>query len=149
MVTKLLELAVLAKESSQPHSTYKAAASLTEFELKKILIEKMDKSQSYLKATEHRECYYGLIKSYNLDKSLFSTYDKVYPLRKSQKDKDKDEDPSTGSDRRLKKRKTSKDVEPTKEENLGNDDEEPKKKVASKRDWFTKPKQPEEPTDPD
>ncbi|GKE79104.1 hypothetical protein Tco_1545224, partial [Tanacetum coccineum] len=35
------------------------------------------------------------------------------------------------------------------EENLGNDDEESKRKVASKRDWFTKPKQPEESTDPD
>ncbi|GJX27543.1 hypothetical protein Tco_0233839, partial [Tanacetum coccineum] len=80
-------------------------------------------------------------------------------------DKDKDEDHSAGSDRGLKKRKTSKDVEPTKEEpkfkvansdmsqdqeeNLGNDDEEPKRKVASKCDWFTKPKQPQEPIDPD
>ncbi|GJS60843.1 hypothetical protein Tco_0655627 [Tanacetum coccineum] len=35
------------------------------------------------------------------------------------------------------------------EENLGKDDEEPKEKVASKRDWFTKPTQPQEPTDPD
>ncbi|GJQ90611.1 hypothetical protein Tco_1237982 [Tanacetum coccineum] len=35
------------------------------------------------------------------------------------------------------------------EENLGNDDEEPKRKVASKSVWFTKPKQPKEPTDPD
>ncbi|GJX00924.1 hypothetical protein Tco_0184837 [Tanacetum coccineum] len=35
------------------------------------------------------------------------------------------------------------------EENLGNNDEEPKEKVASKRDWFTKPTQPQEPTDPD
>ncbi|GKC02398.1 hypothetical protein Tco_0994008 [Tanacetum coccineum] len=35
------------------------------------------------------------------------------------------------------------------EENLGNDDEEPKEKVASKRDLFTKPSQPQEPTDPD
>ncbi|GKG60717.1 hypothetical protein Tco_0614279, partial [Tanacetum coccineum] len=26
------------------------------------------------------------------------------------------------------------------EENLGDDDEEPKRKVVSKRDWFTKPK---------
>ncbi|GKD72943.1 hypothetical protein Tco_1331225, partial [Tanacetum coccineum] len=124
--------------------------------------------------------------SYNLDKSLFSTYDKVYSLRRSQKDKDKDEDPSTGSDRGLKKRKTSKDAKPKKglkakesqsgsskgaksqsksfgksvqseepefevadsdmlqdqEENPGNDDEEPKGKVKSKRDWFTKPKKP-------
>ncbi|GKF18727.1 hypothetical protein Tco_0063645 [Tanacetum coccineum] len=96
----------------------------------------MDGSQSYLTTTEHTECY-----------------------------KDKDEDPSTRSDWGLKKSKTSKDAEPTKEElefevadfdmpqdqeeNLGNDDEEPKRKVASKRDWFTKPKQPQEPTDLD
>ncbi|GKG25258.1 hypothetical protein Tco_0395886 [Tanacetum coccineum] len=35
---------VLAKESSQPQSSYDAAAMLTEFELKKILIDKMDKN---------------------------------------------------------------------------------------------------------
>ncbi|GJY53700.1 hypothetical protein Tco_0445364 [Tanacetum coccineum] len=114
MVTKSLEHAVLAKESSQPQSLYEAAATLAEFELKKILIDKMDKRESYPAAHEHRECYEGLIKSYDLNKSLFSTYDKVYSLKRSRKDKDKDEDPSAGSDRGLKKRKTSKDAEPTK-----------------------------------
>ncbi|GKF72291.1 hypothetical protein Tco_0208405 [Tanacetum coccineum] len=109
MVTESLEHAVLAKDSSHPYSTYEVVASLTEFELKKILIDKMDEIQSYLTETEHKECYDGLIKSYDLDKSLFSTYDKVYSLKRSQKDKDKDKDPSTGSDRGLKKRKTSKD----------------------------------------
>ncbi|GJU73653.1 hypothetical protein Tco_1265058 [Tanacetum coccineum] len=160
MVTESLEHVVLAKESSQPKSTYEAASSLIEFELKRILIDKMDE---------------------------------MYSLKISRKDKDKDEDPSTRSDRGLKKRKTRKDAEPTKgpkakesqsgsskgdksqskyfgkfvqseepefevvdsdmpqdqEENLGNDDEEPKGKVASKRDWFTKPKRPQDPTDPD
>ncbi|GJZ94168.1 hypothetical protein Tco_0666371, partial [Tanacetum coccineum] len=69
----------------------------------------MDESQSYLIAAEHRECYDGLIKSYDLDKSLFSTYDKVYSLKRSRKDKDKDEDPFARSDQGLKKRKTRKD----------------------------------------
>ncbi|GKA20310.1 hypothetical protein Tco_0700299 [Tanacetum coccineum] len=191
MVTKSLEQAILTKESSQPQSSYEAAVKLTEFELKKILIDKIDKSKSYLAAPEHRECYEGLIKSYDLDKTLFSTYDKMYSLKRSQKDKDKHEDPSVRSDRGLKKRKTSKDAEPTKgpkakesqsgsskgtksqpksfgkyvqaeetefevansnmprdqDENLGKDDEEPKGKVASKQDWFTKPKRPQEPTD--
>ncbi|GKB08395.1 hypothetical protein Tco_0836679 [Tanacetum coccineum] len=91
MVQDSLEDAVLANESSQPQSSYEAVATLTEFELKKILIDKMDKSESYLAAPKHRQCY----------------------------------------------------------ENLGNDDEEPKEKVASKRDWFTKPTHPQEPTDPD
>nr|GEW25715.1 hypothetical protein [Tanacetum cinerariifolium] len=143
MVTESLKHKVLAKESSQPKSTYKATASLTKFELKKILIDKLDESQSYLTATEYGECYNGLIKSYDLDKSLLSTYDKVYSLKRSQKDKDKDEDPSVGLDRRLKKRKTTRMLNQQKEpefkiadsempqdqeENLGNDDEEPKRK---------------------
>ncbi|GKD47359.1 hypothetical protein Tco_1272004, partial [Tanacetum coccineum] len=114
MVKESLEDAILSKESSQPQSSYEAAATLIEFELKKILIEKMDKSKSHLAAPEHRECYEGLIKSYDLDKTIFSTYGKVYSLKRSRKDKDKDEDPFVGSDRGLKKKKTSKDVEPTK-----------------------------------
>ncbi|GKF69879.1 hypothetical protein Tco_0202936, partial [Tanacetum coccineum] len=83
---------ITKQESSQPQSTYEVAASLTEFELKKILIDKMDESQSYLKATEHRECFNGLIKSYDLDKILFSTYDKVYSLKRSRKDNEEEED---------------------------------------------------------
>ncbi|GKB77706.1 hypothetical protein Tco_0944601, partial [Tanacetum coccineum] len=62
----------LAKVSSQPQSTYEAASTLTEFELKKILLDKMEKN------------------------------------------KDKDEDPSAGSDSGLKKRKTSGNGYPTK-----------------------------------
>ncbi|GJU89541.1 hypothetical protein Tco_1301964 [Tanacetum coccineum] len=41
------------------------------------------------------------------------------------------------------------DMPQDQEENLGKEDEEPKEKVVSKRDWFTKPTQPQEPTDPD
>nr|GEX79654.1 hypothetical protein [Tanacetum cinerariifolium] len=87
----------LAKASSQLQSTYKAASTLTEFELKKILIDKMNSSESYLIALEHQECYDGLIKSYNLDKDFFSSYD-VYSLKRSRQDKDKDEGPCAGSD---------------------------------------------------
>ncbi|GKB89849.1 hypothetical protein Tco_0962121 [Tanacetum coccineum] len=191
MVKESLEDTILAKESSQPQSSYAAAATLSKFELKKILINKIDKSKSYMAAPEHRVCYEGLKILYDLDKTIFSTYGKVYSLKRSRKDKD--EDPSARSDRGLKKRKTSKDAKPTKglkakesqsglskgdksqskfsrksvqseepefevaysdmpqdqEENLGNDDEEPKEKVASKRDRLTKPTQSQEPTDPD
>ncbi|GJZ50827.1 hypothetical protein Tco_0605342 [Tanacetum coccineum] len=98
--------------SSQPHSTYEAASTLTEFELKKILLDKMEKTESYLATPKHRDCYDSLKKSYDLDKDLFFSYD-VYSLKRSRKDKDKDEDPSARSDRGLKKRKLSKDAEPT------------------------------------
>ncbi|GKA73540.1 hypothetical protein Tco_0779842 [Tanacetum coccineum] len=104
----------LAKASSQPQSTYEAASTLTEFELKKILLDKMEKNESYLTPPEHRDYYDGLKKSYALDKDFFYSYD-VYSLKRGRKDKDKDEDPSAGSDRGLKKRKLSKDAEPTTE----------------------------------
>ncbi|GJT52796.1 hypothetical protein Tco_0978953 [Tanacetum coccineum] len=77
-----------------------------------ILLDKMEKSESYLTALERRDCYDGLKKSYALDKDFFYS-DDVYSLKHGRKDKDKDEDPSAGSDRRLKKRKLSKDAEPT------------------------------------
>ncbi|GKE33093.1 hypothetical protein Tco_1452415, partial [Tanacetum coccineum] len=107
-ITKqLLDHAILAKESSQPQSSYEAAATLTEFELKKILIDKIDK---------------------------------MYSLKRSQKDKDKHEEPSTGSDRGLKKRKTSKDAETAKEE--------PEFEVADS-DMPQDQEENPEPTDPD
>ncbi|GKD95891.1 hypothetical protein Tco_1379788 [Tanacetum coccineum] len=181
----------LAKVSSQPHSTYEAASTLTEFELKKILLDKMEQSESYLTAPEHRDCYDGLKKSYALGKEIFFSYD-VYSLKRGRKDKDKDEDPSVGSDRGLKKRKLSKDVEPTtelkkkdstsgsskgtmsqlkssgksvqseepvfevadsdmphdQERNMGDNEDEPRKETASRRDWFKKPTPPQEPTNP-
>ncbi|GKC00129.1 hypothetical protein Tco_0986265 [Tanacetum coccineum] len=168
-INESLENVILAKSSSQPKSIYEAATSLIE------------------------ELYKALVKSYKLNKDLFDSYGNTYSLKRDRDDRDKDEDPSARSDRGLKKRKTSKDVEPTKgpktkesksisskgtksqlkssgksaqaeepefevadsdmpqnqEGNLGNDDEEPMREVASKRDWFTKPKQPQEPTDPD
>ncbi|GJT09256.1 hypothetical protein Tco_0856298 [Tanacetum coccineum] len=100
----------LAKVSSQLHSTYEAASTLTKFELKKILIDKIEKIESYLAAPEHRDCYDSLKKSYNLDKDFFFSYD-VYTMKRSRQEKD--EDPSAGSDRGLKKRKTRKDADTT------------------------------------
>nr|GEX97487.1 hypothetical protein [Tanacetum cinerariifolium] len=101
---------ILSEEVS--NFTLPAAATLTEFELKNILIDKKNSSESYLTAPEHQECYDGLIKSYNLDKDLFSSYD-VYSLKRSRDEKDKDEGPFAGSDRGLKNQKTSKDAAPT------------------------------------
>nr|GEV38651.1 putative ribonuclease H-like domain-containing protein [Tanacetum cinerariifolium] len=64
-----------AKSSSQLQSTYEAATSLTEFELKKILLDKLEKSKSYRAAEQHRDLYDALVKSYQLDKDLFNSYD--------------------------------------------------------------------------
>ncbi|GKC73461.1 hypothetical protein Tco_1119344, partial [Tanacetum coccineum] len=102
---------ILPKEISDFATS--AAASLTEFELKKILLDKLEKSKSYRAAEQHRDLYDVLVKSYQLDKDLFDSYGKTYSLKRSYEDKDKDEDPLAGQDQGLKKRKTSKDTEPS------------------------------------
>ncbi|GJZ81013.1 hypothetical protein Tco_0646007 [Tanacetum coccineum] len=95
-------------------STYEASTSLTEFELKKILLDKIENSKLYQATPEHKELYDGLVKSYNLDKYLFSSYGNVYSLKRDREDKDKDKDPPAGSIQGLKKQKMSKDAEPPK-----------------------------------
>nr|GEV02190.1 hypothetical protein [Tanacetum cinerariifolium] len=122
VIKESLEDAVLAKESSQPQSSYEAATTLIEFKLKKILIDKMDKSESYLAAPEHRECYEGLIKSYDLEKTL--------PLDQTKGDKSQSKSfGKSVQSEELEFEVVDSDMPQDLEENPRNDDEEPKEKT--------------------
>ncbi|GJR51885.1 copia protein [Tanacetum coccineum] len=72
---------------------------------------KIEEHKSYLRAEYKKELYDALVESYNTDKDLFETYGEVFTLKRSRDDKDKDQDPSVGSDQGMKKRKMSKDTE--------------------------------------
>nr|GEV55773.1 hypothetical protein [Tanacetum cinerariifolium] len=76
----------------------------------------------------HTNLYNALVKSYNTDKDILSTYGDVVTLKRGRYDQDKDEDPSAGSDRGMKRRKSSKDVEPSK----GSKSKESKSSSSSK-----------------
>ncbi|GJW87324.1 hypothetical protein Tco_0162664 [Tanacetum coccineum] len=82
-----------------------------EFELTEILIEKMEKNKSYDKVDYKKKLYDALVESYNTDKDLFDSYGEVFSLKRTRDEKDKDQDPSAGSDRGTKRRKSSKDTE--------------------------------------
>ncbi|GKC90876.1 hypothetical protein Tco_1151525 [Tanacetum coccineum] len=110
-VIDLLEAAVLAKSSAQPKSTYAAAALLSKFELTKILMEKMEENKSHLSDDYKSDLYDALVKSYNTNKDLFDTYGELFTLKRSQGDNDKDQDPSAGSDRGIKRWNSSKEAE--------------------------------------
>ncbi|GKC63220.1 hypothetical protein Tco_1095818 [Tanacetum coccineum] len=136
MVTESLEHAVLAKESSQPKSTYEAAASLTKFELKKILIDKMDENRGLKKRKTSKDV--EPTKGPKNKESKFGSSKGTKSQSKSSRKSIQAEEPEFEV--------ADFDMPQYQEENLGNDDE-PKGKVASKHDWFTKPKQPQEPND--
>nr|GFB61691.1 hypothetical protein [Tanacetum cinerariifolium] len=75
-----------------------ATTTLFEFELTKILIDKMEKNKSFDAIDYKRELYDALVKSYNTDKDIFESSDEVFSVKRSRDDKDKDQDPSAGSD---------------------------------------------------
>ncbi|GJZ46614.1 hypothetical protein Tco_0594210 [Tanacetum coccineum] len=76
-----------------------------------MLIGKMEKNKSYDKADYKIELYDALIKSYETNRDLFDSYGEVFSLKRSRDDKVKDQDPSAGSDRGTKRRKSSKEAE--------------------------------------
>ncbi|GJW92115.1 hypothetical protein Tco_0169668 [Tanacetum coccineum] len=160
-IAESLEAVVLKRSSSQLQSTYEVATALFEIELTKMLIDKMEKNKSYDKAAYKRELYEALVKSYKTD--LFDLYGEVFTLKRSRDDRDKDQYPSTRSDRRTKRRKSSKELtyleiqeEPShtvkdsgvqKHQDFITEDnnEQPTDKEVTKVDWIKKPERPPTP----
>nr|GEW67866.1 hypothetical protein [Tanacetum cinerariifolium] len=73
-VKEIVKDEVKTKSSSQPKSTYEAAASLTEFELKKILLDKIQKIKSYRGTQEHKDLYNAL-EPYHFDELISTPID--------------------------------------------------------------------------
>ncbi|GJR58739.1 hypothetical protein Tco_1500901 [Tanacetum coccineum] len=66
------------------------------------------------KSDIQKNLYNALVEAYNSNKDIITSYGDVVTLKRERDDQDKDEDPSVGSDRRTKRRKSSKDAEPSK-----------------------------------
>ncbi|GKB82808.1 hypothetical protein Tco_0949703, partial [Tanacetum coccineum] len=89
--------------SQLPHilpqvSTYEATASLYEFELTKILMDKMEEQKSYLRADYKREVYDALFNTYNNDKDLFDTYGETQEFDTGNNDEQPDNEAVSKSD---------------------------------------------------
>ncbi|GJV79096.1 hypothetical protein Tco_1514966 [Tanacetum coccineum] len=96
-VTESLGVEVLVRSTNQPQTSYAVAASLSEFELKKILIDKMYTNKSIDRSGIQKNLYNALVESYNTDKDIITSYGDVVTLKRGRDDQDKDEDPFTGS----------------------------------------------------
>nr|GEZ50882.1 hypothetical protein [Tanacetum cinerariifolium] len=98
-----LEAKVLTRSSNSSRTSYAVAADLSEMELKKILIEKMEGNKSIQRSDEQRNLYKALVKAYESDKIILDT--------RRDDDADKDEEPSAGPDRGSKRRREGKEPE--------------------------------------
>nr|GEV72377.1 hypothetical protein [Tanacetum cinerariifolium] len=113
-VNEQLEAEVLTRSSHSSRTSYAVAADLSEMELKKILIEKMERNKSIQRSDEQRNLYKALVDAYESDKIILDTYEETVTLkRRCDDDEDKDEEPSAGPDRGSKRRKEGKEPKST------------------------------------
>nr|GFA72500.1 hypothetical protein [Tanacetum cinerariifolium] len=108
------EAEVLTRSSNSSKTSYLVAADLSEMELKKILIDKMEGNKSIHRSDEQRILYKALVEAYESDKIILDTYGDVIILkRRCDDDANKDEEPSDGSDQWSKRRREGKEPEST------------------------------------
>nr|GFA44873.1 hypothetical protein [Tanacetum cinerariifolium] len=111
-VNEQLKAEVFTRSSNSSKTSYAVADDLLEMELKKILIEKMYGNKSIHQSNKQRNLYKALVEAYESDKIILDTYgDTVMLKRHRDDDADKDEEPSTGSDRGSKRRREGKEPE--------------------------------------
>nr|GFB96227.1 hypothetical protein [Tanacetum cinerariifolium] len=73
-VNATLEAEVLTQSSYSSRTSYAIAVDLSEMELKKILIEKMEGNKSIQRSDEQQNLYKALVKAYDADKAILDTY---------------------------------------------------------------------------
>nr|GFA53202.1 hypothetical protein [Tanacetum cinerariifolium] len=72
-VNATLEAEVLTRSSHSSRTSYAVAADLSELELKKILIEKMEGNKSIQRSDEQQNHYKALVEAYDADKAILET----------------------------------------------------------------------------
>ncbi|GKD65118.1 hypothetical protein Tco_1307226 [Tanacetum coccineum] len=77
--------------------------------VKKILMDKMEENNSIDRSDVQKNLYRALLKAYNSDKDLLSSYGEVVTLKRGRDDQDKDEEPFAGSNRGSKRQRSSKE----------------------------------------
>ncbi|GJS56607.1 hypothetical protein Tco_0629969 [Tanacetum coccineum] len=108
-VNDRLESEVLVRSSKEANSSHAVAANLSELELKKILIDKMETNNSINRSDIQRQLYKDLVEAYEADKILLDTYGDTVTIKRPRDGADDDEEPSAGTDRGSKRRRSGKE----------------------------------------
>nr|GEV57513.1 hypothetical protein [Tanacetum cinerariifolium] len=112
-INEQLEAEVLTRSSNASKTSHVVAANLSELELKKILIGKMESNKSIHISDEQKNLYKALVDAYECDKLILDTYGDTVTFKRRRDDEDKDKEPSTRSNRGSKRRRARKEPEST------------------------------------
>ncbi|GJY95412.1 hypothetical protein Tco_0511773 [Tanacetum coccineum] len=113
LVNEQLESEVLVRSSKEAKTSHVVAANLSELELKKILIDKMEANKSINRSDIQRQLYKALVDAYEADKILLDTYGDTVTIKRPRDGADDDQEPSARTDRGSKSRRSRKEPEST------------------------------------
>ncbi|GKC25439.1 hypothetical protein Tco_1027589 [Tanacetum coccineum] len=103
----------MTRSSTESKTSHAVVANLSELELKKILIDKIESNKSIYKSDEQKNLYKAFVKAYESDKLILDTYGDIVSFKRHRDNKDKDEEPSARSNRGSKRRRAGKEPEST------------------------------------
>ncbi|GJV35966.1 hypothetical protein Tco_1408443 [Tanacetum coccineum] len=130
LVNEQLKSEVLVRSSKEAKTSHAVATNISELELKKILINKMEANKSISRSDIQRQLYKALVDAYEADKILLDTYGDTVTLKRPQDGAYDDQEPSAGTDR----------GPAHKEFEIGVHNEQPKEEVHPLPVWFQQPK---------
>ncbi|GJT76093.1 hypothetical protein Tco_1042818 [Tanacetum coccineum] len=102
-VNEQLEAEVLIRSSNEAKTSHAVAANLSELELKKILIDKMENNKSIDRSVQQKTLYKALVDAYETDKDILATYGDTVTFKRRRDDEDEDDEPFAGSNQGSKK----------------------------------------------
>ncbi|GJW41912.1 retrovirus-related pol polyprotein from transposon TNT 1-94 [Tanacetum coccineum] len=103
----------IIKKQVKEKTSHAVAANLSELELKKILIDKIENNKSIDRSIQQKTLYKALVDAYETDKDILETYGETITFKRHQDDEDEDEEPSTVSNRGSKRRRARKEPKST------------------------------------
>ncbi|GJZ22581.1 hypothetical protein Tco_0559620 [Tanacetum coccineum] len=112
-VNEQLKAEVLTHSSNKFKTSHVVAANVSKLELKKILIDKIEKNKSIHRSDKQKNLYKALVDAYKSDKLILDTYGDTLLFKRRRDDEDKDEEPSVGSNRGSKRKRAGKEPELT------------------------------------
>ncbi|GJT98692.1 hypothetical protein Tco_1094210 [Tanacetum coccineum] len=113
LVNDQLKAEVLTRSSNEAKTSHAIAANLSELELKKILIDKMENNKSIHRSVQQEALYKALVDAYETDKDILETYRDTVTFKRYRDDEDEVEEPSAGSNRGSKRRRVGKEPKST------------------------------------
>ncbi|GKA42553.1 hypothetical protein Tco_0735213 [Tanacetum coccineum] len=110
-VSEQLKAEVLIRSSNDAKTSHAIAANLSELELKKILIDKIENNKSIDRSVQQKTLYKALVNAYETDKDILETYGDIITFKRRRDDEDQDKEPSVGSNWGSKRRRAGKEPE--------------------------------------